>query len=103
MPELALDDQEGNSCAGHLDGVRVPKLMGREPAPHSGCLGGAAQLRSQTRRRAWSSACRAAQNAQQRADRQMRAASGPWDELLPVPAAQAGLAPLAAAPRRTRI
>jgi hypothetical protein len=98
MPELALDDQERNSFAGDLDGVRVPNLMGREPAPHPGCLSGAAQLRSQARRRAWSSACRAAQRAGQSADRQRRTVSEPWDELLPGPAIHSDLAPLAAFP-----
>jgi hypothetical protein len=78
MPELALDDEERDTRAGHLDGVRVPELMGREPSAHPGSLGRAAQLRSQARRRASSSACRAAQNAEQRADRQRRAVSEPW-------------------------
>jgi hypothetical protein len=36
VSELALNDGQRNAFAGHLDGVRVAKLMGRETAPDSG-------------------------------------------------------------------
>ena len=35
VAELALDHVQGDSFAGHLDGVRVAQLVGREPAPHA--------------------------------------------------------------------
>ena len=44
MPELALDDGERDPFARHLDRVRMPQLMGREPAPHAGLRGELAQL-----------------------------------------------------------
>ena len=39
MAELSLDHNEWHALAGHLDGVRVPELVGREPAPYAGGLG----------------------------------------------------------------
>jgi hypothetical protein len=36
MPELALDDDQRHALAGHLDGVRVAQLVGREASPHAG-------------------------------------------------------------------
>jgi hypothetical protein len=42
--ELALDDDERNAFAGHLDGVRVAKLMWRKPAANAGPGGGVAKL-----------------------------------------------------------
>ena len=32
VPLLALDDDERDAFVGHLDGVRVPELMWRDPA-----------------------------------------------------------------------
>ena len=37
MAELALDQRKRDSLVQELDGVRVPELVGREPAPDS-CL-----------------------------------------------------------------
>jgi hypothetical protein len=42
VPELTLDDEQRHALAGHLDGVRVPELMGRKATAHSGGAGGAA-------------------------------------------------------------
>jgi hypothetical protein len=39
MAELPLDHYEWHALAGHLDGVRVSELVGREPTPYSGGLG----------------------------------------------------------------
>ena len=36
VPELALNDDEWDAFVGHLDRMRVPQLMRREPPPHSG-------------------------------------------------------------------
>jgi hypothetical protein len=73
MTELSLDDQQRDPLAGHLDRVRVPQLVRREPAPDSGCLGGGAELAADSGWRARSTACRAAQHAEQRSDGQMGA------------------------------
>jgi ABC-type thiamine transport system ATPase subunit len=39
VPELALDDEQRDAFARHLDRVGVAQLMGREPASYS-CSGG---------------------------------------------------------------
>jgi hypothetical protein len=41
---LALDDDQRDALAGHLDGVRVAKLMRRGPPAHAGPGGGMAKL-----------------------------------------------------------
>ena len=43
MAELALDDVEWNAFAGHLDGVRVAKLMRCKATPDAGAHGQATQ------------------------------------------------------------
>ena len=40
VSELALDDDEWDAFAGHLDGVGVAELMWGEPTPHAGSRGG---------------------------------------------------------------
>jgi hypothetical protein len=37
---LALNDDEWDAFVGHLDRMRVPRLMRREPPQHSGCCRG---------------------------------------------------------------
>jgi hypothetical protein len=44
MPELTLDHHQRHTLMGHLDRVRVPELMRREPSPHPGLRGEAAKL-----------------------------------------------------------
>ena len=39
MPELALDHEQRDPFAGHLDGVRVPELVRREPVADAGSPG----------------------------------------------------------------
>jgi hypothetical protein len=39
MPELALDDDEGDPFVGHFHRVSVPELMGREATSHAGFSG----------------------------------------------------------------
>jgi hypothetical protein len=36
VSELTLDDVEGDAFAGHLDGVGVSELVGREAPAHAG-------------------------------------------------------------------
>jgi hypothetical protein len=42
MAQLALDDDQRDPLAGHLNSVGVPQLMRRESAADSGCLGSVA-------------------------------------------------------------
>ena len=42
VPELALDDDQGDAFSRHLDGVGVTELVGGEPSPDTGLLGGVA-------------------------------------------------------------
>jgi hypothetical protein len=44
VSELSLDHDQWNAPMGHLDRVRVPKLMGCEPSPDPGVGRGAVQL-----------------------------------------------------------
>ena len=81
---------------GHLDGVGVPELVGCEPAPDSGGQRGAMQLGTDAGWRAWPPAGRAAQNAEERADRQGPAQLEPGVELLPRPAVHPDLPPATA-------
>src|SRR5690242_9516777 len=76
----------------------MPQLMRREPAANAGLLGGAVQMRADTGWCAWPSACRAAQNAEQRADWQAGADLEPGLELLPGPAVHSNLASFASLP-----
>ena len=39
MPELALDNVDRHPLTGKLDRVRMPQLMGREPAADAGLSG----------------------------------------------------------------
>ena len=58
VSELALDDDQRDALAGHLDGVGVAELVRREASPHAGLAGDSAQLGAGRRRpptavRAW--------------------------------------------------
>ena len=44
ISELALDHDERDALVRHLDRVRVPQLMRREPPPHACYGGGMVQL-----------------------------------------------------------
>ena len=44
VAELALDDDERDAFAGHLDGVGVAQLVWCEAATHAGGLGGSGQV-----------------------------------------------------------
>jgi hypothetical protein len=46
VPELSLDDVDWDSFSCHLDGMRMTKLMGSEPAPNAGLQGGFMKGRS---------------------------------------------------------
>lgn len=44
MAELALDDEQWDAFARHLDGVRMSELVRREPTPHARVAGCSPQL-----------------------------------------------------------
>ena len=66
VAELALDDNQRDAFAGHLDGVRVSELVRRERAPHSRRGGGAAQFGAGRGRRPVAPARPTVNDAQQR-------------------------------------
>jgi hypothetical protein len=85
---VALNDDEGHAFAGHLDGVRVPKLMRCEPSPHASARGGLAQFRAR--------AGLAGRDAQQRTDRELDTRGEPGLEFVPGPVVHADLTATAA-------
>jgi hypothetical protein len=70
VAQLALDDVERHAFAGHLDGVRVSKLMWREAPSDGGADGERAQCRAGSGRRPGPSRRWAVDDTQQRTDRQ---------------------------------
>src|SRR5215212_6463367 len=101
VAELALDDDQRDALAGHLDGVGVAELVRREASPHAGLAGDSAQLGCGLRRRPGPPARGAVDDTKQRPDGQLDARVEPWFELLPGPVVHADLAAAAALPRRT--
>jgi len=85
MSELALDDDEGDAFAGHLDGVGVPELVRREASPHAGSGGSPAQIGSRGRVGPVSPARGSGDDAEQRSNRELEACVEPRLELLPAP------------------
>jgi hypothetical protein len=77
MPELPLDHDQRHALTRHLDRVRVPELMRREPPTHARLSCHVAELDADPGRRTGLTACRAAQHAEQRSDRQARADVAP--------------------------
>src|SRR5450755_1225284 len=96
--EVSLYDEQRDALAGHLDGVRVPELMRREPAMNPGGQGGGTQLAADPGRGPWPAAGWAAQDAEQRADGQSRSECEPGIEMVPGPAVHPDLAPPSALP-----
>ncbi len=83
---VGVGSQPTGRLPGHLNGVGVPELMWREPAPDP-CRGcGAVQLRANAGRAAPTAARGSVQDAEERADRQCVAQLDPWLQLLPCPA-----------------
>src|SRR3954468_20842389 len=84
-PKLALDDDQRDALAGHLDGVGVAELVGCEAPPDASARRGVAQLLADRGRRPSPAAGRAGEHAEQRADRQPDADVQPLLQLLPGP------------------
>ena len=95
MPELGLDNEQRHPLARHLDRVRVAQLMRRKTPPDTGVGGGVVQLRADAGGRPRAAGGRAAQYAEQRADRECGAQLQLWAQLLPCPAVHSDLAALA--------
>lgn len=78
VSELALDHDQRDPFACHLDGVRVPQLVRREPATHPGRECEVMELGADTGWCERPAAGRSAQNTEQPADRQVAAELQPW-------------------------
>ena len=91
MSELALDDDQRDALAGHLDGAGVAELVRREPSADAGERRRVAQLLACGGRRPGAAARPSGQDAEQRADRQLDADGQPV-ELLPRPVVHADFA-----------
>src|ERR1019366_10670128 len=96
MPELPLDDDERDAFARHLDCVRVPELVWREPASHSCSCGGASELPARGRGFPVASGGGAVDHAEERADTETGAEVLPGFELFPCPGVHSDLAALVA-------
>ena len=98
MPRLAcpswpLDHHERDALAGHLNGVRMTKLMRREASANAGRYREVAQRGSSRRWRPRSPSGRTADDAQQRADRHRQPDPRPPVDVLPCPGVHAHFAP----------
>ena len=91
-PSWRWDDDQRDAFASHLDSVGVAELVWREAPAYAGRGSGAPQLRTGGRGRPGSAACRAVDDAEQRADGELEAALKPGLEFLPPPVVHADLA-----------
>jgi len=96
VTELALDHIQGDAFAGHLDGVRVAQLVGREASAHTGLDGEPTQVSADCAGHPPPLAGWAFDDAEQPADRQLRSLAEPGTKLFPAPVVHADLAALAA-------
>ena len=96
MSELALDDDQLDALAGHLDGVGVAELVRCEASPNAGERRGVAQLLSGRALRPGAPSGSSGEDAEQRADRQLDANVQPLLQLLPGSVVHADLAAAAA-------
>jgi hypothetical protein len=96
VSELAMDDDQRDTFARHLDGVGVAELVRRESSPDAGERRGVAQLFGCGGLRPHAAAGRSGQDAEQRTDGQLDADGQPLLELLPGPVVHANF-PAAAA------
>jgi hypothetical protein len=83
VPELALDDDERDAFAGHLDRVCVAQLVRGEASAHARPGGGAPQLGTCTAGSPRASAGASVDDAEQWTDRQSDARNEPRFKFLP--------------------
>jgi hypothetical protein len=93
---LALDDVHRHALPRGLDRVRVTELMRCKPPTDSSLRGELAELSTSGGGRPPPAACRAIDDAEQRADREPDAVSKPGSELLKTELVHPGFAPLVA-------
>src|SRR5215207_7136007 len=96
VAELALDDEQRDTLARHLDGMGVAELVRREAPPDAGERRRVAQLFAGGGLRPAAAARRSGQNAEQRADGQREAEVQPLLKLFPGPVVHADFAAAAA-------
>src|SRR4051794_7625994 len=96
VPELALNDDQRDTLAGHLDGVGVAELVRRESSPDAGERRRVAQLFARGGRRPAAAAGWSGQDAEQRADGQRDAEVQPLLKLFPGPVVHTDFAAAAA-------
>src|SRR3954466_13845389 len=98
VPELALDEMSGTPFVGHLDGVGVPELMGRETPPNAGFRSCPPKVGACGCRRPRPPTRGAVDDAERWADREMEAHVKPRLQMFPGPLIHADLAAAAALP-----
>ena len=83
MPQLTLNDDQWNALVGHLDRVRVPQLVRREPSAHPGDGCRPSQLLARRGLLPMPAGCRTVDDAEKRADREPGSNLDPSLELMP--------------------
>src|SRR3954469_22434194 len=96
VAELALNDHERDALVRELDRVCMAELVGSEAEPDASRRSGVAQLRASGRNRPAPAARRTANNAEERANRELQPGGQPRLQLLPGPVVHADLAAPAA-------
>jgi hypothetical protein len=81
VPGLSLDHDQRDSRVWHLDSVRVPGLVRREPPADACCERCVVRFCAGERRRAWPAACRVVDDAELPSDGQAFARGLPWFEV----------------------
>jgi hypothetical protein len=92
VAELALDDDQRDAFAGHLDRVGVAQLVRREASANAGSGGGAPELGACPAGRPRAAAGASVDDAEQRTDGQRDPRGEPRLELLPGPVVHPDLA-----------
>jgi hypothetical protein len=85
VAQLALDDDQRDALARHLDGMGVTELVRSKPPAHAGTSGNAAKLGADGGARPRSSPRRARDHAEHRPDRHAAAKLEPRLKLFPSP------------------
>jgi hypothetical protein len=80
VPQLALDQRQGDALMQQLDSVRMAQLVGREAPADARLKRDLVQLQPGHAGRPGVSARGSGDHAEQRADRQRRALRQPWSE-----------------------
>src|SRR5664279_2350746 len=94
MSELSLDDDQRDPFTRHLYRMSVPELVWCEPASDTRACGGLVQLRADPSRSARAPLGRAANHAEQPADRQLVSQLEPRIQVRPRPVIHANFAAL---------